>query len=176
MSLDDVTAEDTASANTAVVGALGSGEAVLGPAIGPALDVEESVFLLETEPELVGLVCLHDDGSVVAVVIRVRLAISAVGLAHDEDVVAQAEGVGVEGDGAEVDIGVVAGSLARRRAIEVPLWEVLDLAGELVESLYNLESVAVQVVQKIQKIGSVTAERVLLVARDARTTSQSRVG
>jgi hypothetical protein len=45
-------------------------------------------------------------------VVCVGLAIRHVGLAHDEDVVAQTERIGVEGNGAEVDIGVVTGRLA----------------------------------------------------------------
>lgn len=110
--LDNVTAEDLASAYTAVVWALRGGEAVLGPAIGPAKLVEEGVFLLETEPELVLGVGLEDNGGVVAEVVRVGLAIRHVGLAHDEDVVTQTEGVREEVDGAEVDIGVFARRLA----------------------------------------------------------------
>ena len=112
VSLDDVSAEDLAGTNTAVVRALRSGEAVLGPAIRPAVEVEKCVFLLQTEPELVLLVCLHDDGSVVAEVVGVGLAIRHPGLAHDEDVVAETEGIWVHGNGAEVDIRVVTWSLA----------------------------------------------------------------
>jgi hypothetical protein len=111
--LDDVTAEDLAGAYTAVVGALRSRETVLGPAIGPAKLVEKSVLLLETEPEVVCLVLLEDDGGVVAEVVRVGLAVRHVGLAHDEDVVAEAEGAGVICDRAEVDIRVATGRLAR---------------------------------------------------------------
>jgi hypothetical protein len=111
--LDDVTAEDLAGTYTAVVWTLGRGETVLGPAIGPAKLVEKSVFLLETEPELGGRVLLEDEGGVVAEVVCVGLAIRHVRLAHDQDVVTQTEGVGVEGNGAEVDIRVVARRLAR---------------------------------------------------------------
>lgn len=113
VSLNNVTAEDLAGTDTAVVRTLGTGVATLGPAIGPAVLVEQGVLLLETEPELVLLVGLHQDGSIVAEVVGVGLAVRAPGLAHDEDVVAKAEGIGVEGDGAEVDIRVVAGGLAR---------------------------------------------------------------
>lgn len=56
---------------------------------------------------------LEDDGGIVAEVVCVGLAIRHVGLAHDQDVVAQTEGVRVEGNGAEVDVGVVTGRLAR---------------------------------------------------------------
>ena len=88
MSLDDITAVDLAGANTTVVGALGSGESVLGPAVGPAGAVKESVFLLKTEPDVMILVLVQDDCGIVAVVVLVRLPVGAVSLAHDENVVA----------------------------------------------------------------------------------------
>lgn len=114
VSLDDVTAEDLASTNTAVVWALGSRETALGPAIWPAVDVEKSVFLLETEPELVSGVLLEQEIGVVTEVVCVWLAVRSPGLAHHDDVVTQAEGVLVESDGAEVDIRVVSWGLASR--------------------------------------------------------------
>lgn len=112
VSLDDVTAEDLAGADTAVVWALGSRETVLGPAIWPTELVKEGVFLLETEPELGLGVLLEDDGGVVAEVVCVGAAVGHVGLAHDEDIVTQTEGIGVEGNRAEVDIRVVTRRLA----------------------------------------------------------------
>ena len=141
--LDDVTAEDLAGSYTAVVGALRSREAVLGPAVWPAELVEESVLLLETEPELVLLVLLEDNGGVVAEVVRVGAAIRHVGFAHDEDVVAQTEGVGVVRDGAEVDIGVVTGRLTRRRAVKVPFWEVVETRDLLAEGLEDMLAILV---------------------------------
>ena len=111
--LNNVTAEDLAGAYTAVVRALRSRETVLGPAVGPAELVEEGVLLLKAEPELVLLVLLEDDGSIVAEVVCVRAAVRHVCLAHDQDVVAKTEGVGVVCDGTEVDVGVVTGRLAR---------------------------------------------------------------
>lgn len=113
MSLDDITAVNLAGTDTTVVGALGSGETVLGPAIWPAVDVEEGVLLLETEPDVVLLVLAKNDGGVVAVVVLVRLTVGTVGLGHDEDVVAQPEGIRVEGHGPEVDVGVLTRGLAR---------------------------------------------------------------
>lgn len=135
VSLDDVTAEDLAGTYTAVVGTLRSREAVLGPAIGPAELVEKSVLLLETEPELVLLVRVEDDSCIVTEVVRVGRAVRHVGLAHDQDIVAETEGVGVECDRAEVDIRVVAGSLTRRRTVKVPFWEVVKTRNLLGESL-----------------------------------------
>lgn len=126
MCLDNVSAKDLARSDTTVVWTLGSGETALGPAIWPALEVEERVLLLETEPELVLLVCLHDDGSIVAEVECIGLAIRHPGLGEHEDVVTATEGVGEGSDRSEVDVGVVSWSLSSRRAVKVPLLEGLD--------------------------------------------------
>lgn len=112
VSLNDITAEDSASADTTVVGALGSGETVLGPAEWPAVNIEKGVLLLETEPEAFLGVSLHQESSVMAEVEGVGLAIRHPSLTHDEDVGLAAEGVVVDGNGAEVDIRVVARGLA----------------------------------------------------------------
>ena len=112
VSLDEITAEDFAGTDTTVVRALRSGETVLGPAERPAVDIEEGVLLLETEPEAFASVGLHQESSVVTEVEGVGLAIRHPGLAHDEDVGSAAEGVVVDGNGAKVDIRVVARSLA----------------------------------------------------------------
>ena len=112
VSLDDVSAEDLAGTVATVVGALRSRETVPGPAVGPSVCVEEGVFLLKTEPELLLGVGLHQKSGIVAEVELVGSAVGHPGLAHDEDVVAEPPGIGVVGDGAEVDIGVVAGGLA----------------------------------------------------------------
>jgi hypothetical protein len=48
-------------------------------------------------------------------------------LADDEDVGSTTEWVGVEGDGAEVDVRVVARGLVGRTAVKVPFGQVLDL-------------------------------------------------
>lgn len=157
--VDDVAAEDLAGADTAVVGALGPGEAVLGPAIGPAVDVEERVLLLEAEPKLLRGVRLHKDVGVAAEVIRVGLAVGAPRLAHDEDVVTETERVRVEGDGAEVDIGIVAGRLARRRAVEVPLWQLIHRGGLLGERLRRALALFALVHRAVIVAGVVTAGR-----------------
>lgn len=135
VSLDDVAAEDLAGTHAAVVWALRGREAVLGPAIRPALSVEEGVLLLQTEPETVLLVLVHDHGGIVAEVVLVGRAVGHVRLAHDQDVVTQTEGVRVHGDGAKVDIRVVAGSLARRGAVEIPFGQIRDGFGLLEEGL-----------------------------------------
>lgn len=133
-----VSAKDLAGANTTVVGTLRSGETVARPAIGPAGEVEHGVFLLESEPELLLGVLLHYDCGVVTVVVGVGGAVGHPGLAHDEDVVAEAEGIRVEGDGAEVDIGVVTWSLRGRGTVKVPFGEIGDFGGLFWEGLIGV--------------------------------------
>lgn len=120
--LNDVTAVNLASANTTVVRALGTGEAAAGPAVRPAISTQKGVLLLQTEPELLLGICLHQPRSFVAMVVLVRSAIGIPGFAENEDVVTAAERVGKDGNRAQIDIGVVTRSLASRRAVEVPLW------------------------------------------------------
>jgi hypothetical protein len=113
VSLDDVALHDLAGADTAVVGALGSRETVCGPAIGTVVEVEESVLLLETEPRLVLGVLLHQLRSLMAVVELVRGPVGVPALGKDDDVGRATEGVGEDGNGLEVDIGVLTRGLAR---------------------------------------------------------------
>lgn len=102
--IHDISAEDLAGTVAAVVGTLRSWETVPGPAVRPAGGVEESVFLLETEPEFVLGVLVHKNSGIVAEVVGVGGSVAHPGLTHDEDVVAKPERVGVHGDWAEVDI------------------------------------------------------------------------
>lgn len=135
VSLDDVTAVDLAGTDTAVVGTLDTGVTTTGPAVGPAIGAEQSVLLLQTEPELLLGVGLHQAGSLVAVVELVGAAIGIPGLAEDEDVVTLAEGVGEDRAGTEVDIGVVTGGLTGRGTVEVPLGELINALDGLGEGL-----------------------------------------
>lgn len=130
-----ISAKDLSRADTTIIRTLRRRESILRPAIRPAGEVQHGVFLLQTEPELLLGVLLHDYGGVVAEVERVGLAVGHPGLAHYEDVVAEAEGVRVHCDGAEVDVGVVAGGLRGGGAVEVPFGEVGDLAGLAGEGL-----------------------------------------
>jgi len=75
VSLDDVTLDNLASADTAVVRALRSRETVLGPAVGTVVHIEKGVLLLETEPRLVRGMSFHKLGALVAVVVLVGGAI-----------------------------------------------------------------------------------------------------
>lgn len=136
--LDNVSAEDLAGTDTTVVRTLRSGETVLGPAVGPAVDVEEGVLLLETEPELLLLVLLHEDSGGVTEVVLVRLSVAHPGLTHDENVGSATEGVIVDRDRAKVDIRVVTRSLASRGTVKVPLGQVLDLDVEVGNQLARL--------------------------------------
>ena len=111
VSLDEIAAEDSTGTDTTVVRTLRSGESVLGPAERPAVDIEEGVLLLETEPEAFASVGLHQESSVVTEVEGVGLAIRHPGLAHDEDVGLAAERVIEDGNRAKVDIRVVARGL-----------------------------------------------------------------
>ena len=127
MGLDDITANNLASTNTAVVRTLGSRETSLGPAIGPVLHVEKSVFLLKTEPGLVRSMCRHQLVALMTVVVLVGGAIGIPALGEDKDVRNAPERVGEDSDGLQVDIRVVARSLVGGGAIEIPGGEVLGL-------------------------------------------------
>lgn len=96
--LDEVTGKDLAGTDTTVVGALGTGETVLGPAVDLAVVVEESVLLLETEPGLSLLGSVHDLLGVGTVVGLVGGAVVVVALAKNKNVGTATEGVLEDGD------------------------------------------------------------------------------
>ena len=121
--------------STAVVGALGTGETALGPAVRSAVHVEEGVFLLETEPGDLVLGKLHNLGGMVAVVGPVGGTVVVVALGENEDVVAATEGVLEDGGRAEVDIRVIAGGLVGGGTIEVPDAEGANVRDLLVDGL-----------------------------------------
>ncbi len=50
----------------------------------------------------------------------IRSSVMVPAFTHDEDVVALAEGIGIDGDGAKVDIGVAARSLAAGGTVKIP--------------------------------------------------------
>lgn len=114
MCVHDITLDHLSGTDTAVVRSLRGREASNRPAVGVVVEVEESVFLLETEPGHVVGMGLHQRGSVVASVELVGCAVGVEALAQDEDVVAagRPEGVGEDCDGFEEDVGVVIGRLA----------------------------------------------------------------
>lgn len=85
---------------------LGSREPIFGPAKWVHVLVEKSVFLLDSEPGLLVLGLLHDLIAALSVVGLSRLLVVLVGLAEDELVAAQSEGVIVDGHWVQVDVGV----------------------------------------------------------------------
>lgn len=117
---------ETIRTNTAVVRALGSREAALGPAIGIAVNIEEGVLLLETEPRLMVLGEIHDLLGVVTVVGAVGSTVVVVSLGENEDVLSAAERVLEDGGRTEMDVRVVTWGLVGGRAIKVPDAEVVD--------------------------------------------------
>jgi hypothetical protein len=70
------------------------------------------------------------------VVVLVGGAVGVPALSEDDDVGRAAEGVGEDGAGAEVDVGVVTGGLLGGGAVEVPDGEILGLPVLLVECLW----------------------------------------
>merc|ERR1712088_740045 len=94
--LHNVSAIDVAGTDSAVVGALGSREAILGPSEGVSILVKKGVLLLKAEPWVVVLGLLHHLGALLPLVVVL------VGLAHHHDVLATSEGVRVEFDWVEV--------------------------------------------------------------------------
>jgi hypothetical protein len=64
--------------------------------------------------------CLHELGALVAEVVLVRGSVMVPAFCQDKDVVALPEGVGVDGTGAEVDVGVLARRLGGGTPVEVP--------------------------------------------------------
>lgn len=127
VSFDNVSAEDLASTDTAVVWALRTGKTTYGPAVGAVVAVQKGVLLLQTEPWLVSSVGLHEFGSLVAVVELVRGSIGIPALSDDENIGTLAERIGVNSDWSKVDIGVVTWGLARGATVEIPLWKILEL-------------------------------------------------
>lgn len=138
--LDDVTADNLASTNTAVVRTLRSRETALGPAVRLVVHVEESVLLLETEPGLVFGVGLHELSGLMAVVELVGGAIRHPALRENQDVGDTTEGVREDSDGAKVDVRVVTGRLLRGGAVEVPHGKVLGLEAALRDGSQSLRS------------------------------------
>ena len=123
VSVGDGTTEGDVGTSGAVVGTLSTGVAIVGPAEGLfgelGAGVKESVLLLNTVPGLLlldgGLVPdLFSEVSEVGVArneLLAGLVLPVEGLAHDEDVVALSEGVGIESDWFQDDLGLFGGGL-----------------------------------------------------------------
>jgi hypothetical protein len=149
VSLDNVSAVDLASTNTTVVWALWAGITANWPAIRLVKGVKKGVFLLETEPWLVDLVGLHELGTLMTIVELVWGSIGIPALGNNQNVGSATEWVGEDGNGPKVNIRVVAGSLASRAAIEVPLGKVLNLEVPILWDLgEGLEKITSQYILK----------------------------
>lgn len=112
--LNNVTLDDLAGSNTAVVRALRSRETTSGPAVRALVVAKQGVLLLETEPRLPLGVEVHDLLAFMSEVELVGRTIGIPALREDKDVGRAAERVREDRDGSQVNIGVVAGSLAGR--------------------------------------------------------------
>jgi hypothetical protein len=114
------------------------------PAVWATAQVEEGVFLLETKPGLVDGMGLHQLGALVAVVKLVGGAIVVPALGEDNDVWRESDRVGEDGNGPEVHVRVLAGSLARGGAVKVPYRKVLRSPLLLFEGLAGRRLVHIQ--------------------------------
>jgi hypothetical protein len=135
VSLDNVTAVNLTVTDTAVVRALGRGEATSGPAVGVSKVIKKGVLLLNAKPNISIGVSIHELGALVSVVRAIGGTIRVVALSKNNNVVTESERIGVNGNGSEVDIRVVAGGLLGRGAVKVPLGEVGGAGGLLIKSL-----------------------------------------
>ena len=120
MGLDNVSTEDLAGADTAVIWSLRGWEATLGPAVWPSICVEDGVFLFQAKPRHMLGIGFHQPLTFMTIVVFVGGSIGIPGLGHHQDIVATTERIGEDGAGANADIGVLAGGLAGGRTIEIP--------------------------------------------------------
>lgn len=128
MGLNDVSGVDFGGTDTTVVWTLWSWETAFRPAVDVAIDrVQESVFLFQTEPNFFLGVGSHQLAALMSMVELVWGAVVVPALGQNDDVVASSERIWVEGDRLQVDIRVVAGSLACRGTVKVPLWKLGDV-------------------------------------------------
>ena len=131
----DVSPVHSVGSNSTVVGSLGSGITILGPAEGALLQVEERVLLLDTKPGLGAGSLLHHLGALLPLVGGGGLVLVVVGLAHHQDVVTLGEGAGVHLDGLQVGVRVLSVGLVAGAAIIVPHREILHLGWFGVQTL-----------------------------------------
>ena len=128
--LDDLAPGHLRSAHAAVVGALGGGEAHLGPAVG-SLVLEERVLLLDAEHRLEAGVLLGRFERRRARVGDVRGHVRIQDLAHDEHVLGSAQGIGERRDRVQHAVREVTGGLVGARSIEAPHRWLLPVGHDL---------------------------------------------
>ena len=138
MSLNDIPAVDLASANTAVVRTLGTGETTLGPAVGPAICAKQSVLLFQTEPPVFLRVGVHQTVGIVTEVELVGGAIRIPGFTENDDVVTLTERIREDADRAQIDIRVLPRGLASRGTIKVPFGKLVDGGDRFREGLEDV--------------------------------------
>jgi hypothetical protein len=103
---------------------------------------------------------LHQTVGIVTVVELVGASIGIPGLAKNEDVVTLTERIGVVGNGAKVDIGVVTGGLGSGRTIEVPFGKLIDTCDGLGQGLGLGASTAVGVNPDVFSLNATTLVKV----------------
>ena len=143
MSVSDNSAEAVVSADGAIVGTLGTGITIVGPAERPGGELclcsDEGVFLFNSEPGLLfrvgveDLLCVDSEVGVCWLELLARAILPLVRLSHDDDVLALSEGISVVAHRSHDDLRVVGGRLVAGGAIIVPLGNIgqrVDLAFE----------------------------------------------
>jgi hypothetical protein len=116
--------------DAAVVRTLGSGEAVLGPAVGPTV-FEERVLLFDAELRLESGVLLGHRGRRGPLVRDVRRHVRVQDLAHDQYVVGAAKRIGNREDRHQYAVREVTRRLIRTRAVEAPYGRLLSHGDDL---------------------------------------------
>ena len=135
MGFDNVTAKDLSGTDAAIIRTLWTWKTSFGPTVDLVVLVEKRVLLFQSEPSLMLCVRFHQPGSVMTVVELVRSAIIVPALGQDKDIGRATERIRVNGDGADIHVGVVTASLASRGAIEIPFRQVLKGFWLALESL-----------------------------------------
>lgn len=125
--LNNFSGYDFVGTNAAVVGTLGAREAIFGPAQRLVVGVKKSVFLLDAKPGLFVFDGVHGFFGLQTLVGGTGGVVEVEGLAEDQDVVATAKGVLVDGDGDQVDLAVLAMGLEGGTAVVCPDGEIYKI-------------------------------------------------
>lgn len=131
--LHDVPPVHLIRSNPTVIGALRAGEAVVGPAVGVAVDAQQRVLLLHPEPGVAVLHQVHDFLAGVPQVGLCRLPVVLEHFAQHQLVGVQAKRVPEHADGHQEHVAVGALRLRCAGAIKIPLGDIFDALGLLVE-------------------------------------------
>lgn len=120
MGLNDLTTDYLVSSDAAVVRTLWAWEAVFRPTEWPAVKVEESVLLLDTEPRILLLDGFHRQVRAIPLVRFCRRLITVVGITEHKFVVTTTERIVVNGHRIEINFTIRTIGLIRRAAIVCP--------------------------------------------------------